>query len=74
MPSAPKIRVVNGANLNMPSEIDLAGLEAALRLVPMCRYGKPGEIAAAMAFLAPDDAAYITGQTLRVNGGMSMGS
>ncbi len=27
----------------------------------------------AMAFLASDDAAYITGQTLRVNGGMSMG-
>jgi len=26
-----------------------------------------------MAFLASDDAAYITGQTLRVNGGMSMG-
>ena len=31
------------------------------------------EIAAAMAFLASDDAAYITGQTLRVNGGLSMG-
>jgi NAD(P)-dependent dehydrogenase (short-subunit alcohol dehydrogenase family) len=50
-----------------------AGLEAALGLVPMRRYGKPAEIAAAMAFLASDDAAYITGQVLRVNGGMSMG-
>ena len=57
----------------MLGEIDEAGLEAALRLVPMKRYGKPQEIAAAMAFLASDDAAYITGQTLRVNGGMSMG-
>lgn len=57
----------------MLSEIDSTGLEAALRLVPMRRYGKPEEIAAAMAFLASDDAAYITGQTLRVNGGMSMG-
>jgi 3-oxoacyl-[acyl-carrier protein] reductase len=57
----------------MLTEIDQAGLEAALRLVPMRRYGKPEEIAAAMAFLASDDAAYITGQTLRVNGGMSMG-
>jgi NAD(P)-dependent dehydrogenase (short-subunit alcohol dehydrogenase family) len=56
----------------MLGEIDAAGLEEALRLVPMRRYGKPGEIAAAMAFLASDDAAYITGQTLRVNGGMSM--
>jgi NAD(P)-dependent dehydrogenase (short-subunit alcohol dehydrogenase family) len=57
----------------MLGEIDPAGLEAALHLVPMRRYGKPEEIAAAMAFLASDDAAYITGQTLRVNGGMSMG-
>ncbi|MGH6718071.1 MAG: 3-oxoacyl-ACP reductase family protein [Alphaproteobacteria bacterium] len=57
----------------MLGEIDAQGLEAALRLVPMRRYGKPEEIAAAMAFLASDDAAYITGQVLRVNGGMSMG-
>lgn len=56
----------------MLGEIDAEGLEAALRLVPMRRYGKPEEIAAAMAFLASDEAAYITGQTLRVNGGMSM--
>ena len=57
----------------MLGEIDAAGLEATLGLVPMRRYGKPEEIAAAMAFLASDDAAYITGQVLRVNGGMSMG-
>jgi 3-oxoacyl-[acyl-carrier protein] reductase len=57
----------------MLGEIDAAGLEAALKLVPMRRYGKPEEIAAAMTFLASDDAAYITGQTLRVNGGLSMG-
>lgn len=57
----------------MLGEIDPAGLEAALHLVPMRRYGKPEEIAAAMAFLASDEAAYITGQVIRVNGGMSMG-
>jgi 3-oxoacyl-[acyl-carrier protein] reductase len=56
----------------MLDAIDPAGLEATLRLVPMRRYGKPEEIAAAMAFLASDEAAYITGQTLRVNGGLSM--
>lgn len=56
----------------MLEEVDAEGLEEALRLVPMRRYGKPEEIAAAMAFLASDDAAYITGQTIRVNGGMSM--
>ena len=57
----------------MLSEIDPTGLEATLRIIPMRRYGKPEEIAAAMAFLASDDAGYITGQVLRVNGGMSMG-
>ena len=57
----------------MLSEIDQAGLEATLRIIPMRRYGKPEELAAAMAFLASDEAGYITGQVLRVNGGMSMG-
>jgi 3-oxoacyl-[acyl-carrier protein] reductase len=57
----------------MFDEIDAQGLEEALKIIPMRRYGKPEEIAAAMAFLASDDAAYITGQVLRVNGGMSMG-
>ena len=56
----------------MLGEVDAEGLEEALRLVPIRRYGKPEEIAAAMAFLASDDAAYITGQTIRVNGGMSL--
>ena len=57
----------------MFDEIDPKGLEEATRMVPLGRFGKPQEIAAAMAFLASDEAAYITGQTLRVNGGMSMG-
>lgn len=56
----------------MFDSIDAEGLAEALQLVPMRRYGKPEEIAAAMVFLASDDAAYITGQTIRVNGGMSM--
>jgi len=36
------------------------------------RYGKPEEIAAAVSFLASEEAAYITGETLHVNGGMYM--
>jgi 2-hydroxycyclohexanecarboxyl-CoA dehydrogenase len=40
--------------------------------VPLKRLAKPEEIAPAVAFLASDDAAYITGQTLSVSGGLTM--
>src|SRR5271168_4682738 len=42
-------------------------------LIPLARFGTDREIAAAVAFLASDEAAYITGQVLGVNGGMHMG-
>ncbi len=47
-------------------------LELALKMVPLARKGKPEEIAFAAAFLASDEAAYITGQVLGVDGGMAM--
>ena len=47
-------------------------LEAALKLIPLARVGKPEEVACAAAFLASDQAAYITGQVLGVDGGMAM--
>jgi 3-oxoacyl-[acyl-carrier protein] reductase len=47
-------------------------LEAALKLVPLGRKGLPEEVAYAVAFLASDQAAYITGQVLGIDGGMAM--
>lgn len=44
--------------------------EGLLKSIPLGRTGKPEEIAAAVAFLCTDEASYVTGQTLRVNGGM----
>jgi 2-hydroxycyclohexanecarboxyl-CoA dehydrogenase len=46
--------------------------DALKRAVPMRRLAEPADIAAAVAFLASDDAAYITGQALSVSGGLTM--
>ncbi len=46
--------------------------EAFLAQIPLGRPGRPEDVAAAIAFLASDDAAYLTGQVLHVSGGMYM--
>jgi 3-oxoacyl-[acyl-carrier protein] reductase len=46
--------------------------ETILKSVPMARLGRGEEIAAACVYLASDEAAYVTGHTLHVNGGMAM--
>jgi len=43
-----------------------------LEIIPLGRYGSPEDVAGAVAFLAGDDAAYITGQVIQVCGGMVM--
>ncbi len=46
--------------------------EAIMGAIPMKRMGTGSEVAAAVAFLASGEAAYVTGQTIHVNGGMAM--
>jgi NAD(P)-dependent dehydrogenase (short-subunit alcohol dehydrogenase family) len=43
--------------------------QAMIDLTPMGRYGKPEEIAAGVAYLASDDAAFVTGLELYIDGG-----
>jgi 3-oxoacyl-[acyl-carrier protein] reductase len=42
-------------------------------MIPLGRFGTDRDVAAAIVFLASDEASYITGQVLEVNGGMHMG-
>jgi len=53
---------------NIPENLKAESLKA----IPLGRWGTVDEIAYAVAFLASDEAAYITGQTLNVDGGMAM--
>ena len=46
--------------------------ETIVAKIPASRAGTPAEVAAAVVFLASNEAAYVTGQTLHVNGGMAM--
>jgi 3-oxoacyl-[acyl-carrier protein] reductase len=55
----------------MALRMDHRAREARLELVPMGRVGRSEELASAVAFLASDDASYITGHTLVVDGGMT---
>jgi 3-oxoacyl-[acyl-carrier protein] reductase len=46
--------------------------ETILAKVPMAKLGTPADVAAAAVYLASDEAGYVTGQTIHVNGGMAM--
>ncbi len=57
---------------DMTEELDERLINSMLDAVPVGRMAQPHEIAAAVSFLASDDASYITGTVLAVNGGMYM--
>ena len=54
------------------SEAGAKLIERLTRAIPMRRLGQPGDYAGIVAFLASDDAGYITGQTISVSGGLTM--
>ena len=53
---------------NLPDKVK----EEMLNRIPLKRFALPKEVANAVAFLLSDEASYITGETLKVNGGMYM--
>lgn len=58
---------INTALLNDPAK-----LRSLLRQIPLGRLGQPGDVAGVAAFLASEDAAYVTGSTFVVDGGLSV--
>ena len=58
---------------DMTKKLDDKQRDAMMGVIPVGRLGEPEEVAAVVAFLASDAAAYVTGETIHVNGGMYMG-
>ena len=55
---------------DMTADLSDAGKQGIIDQTPLGRIGRPEEVAAAVVFLASEEASYITGQVVRVNGGM----
>ena len=58
---------------NMTAALSAEFKETAVKMIPLGRVGKSEDVASAVCFLASEEASYITGQVLNVNGGMLMG-
>ena len=57
---------------DMTAELSEAQRAGMVNRIPLGRMGEPEEVAAAVSFLVSDEAAYITGETMHVNGGLHM--
>jgi 3-oxoacyl-[acyl-carrier protein] reductase len=60
--------IETGMNLRLPEEIR----QKVLQEIPMRRFGKVEEVSGPIVFLCTDEAAYITGQIIHINGGYNM--
>ena len=63
---------LGGCDVRLEASAEGQHHERILTAIPLKRMGTPEEIASAVAFLASEQAGYITGQILSVNGGMYM--
>lgn len=53
------------------TEMDAAYRDRVIEQTPMARFGRPEDVAAVAVYLASDESSFVTGQTLKVNGGLS---
>ena len=71
---APGLILTDRIKHTLPKDVDLdEALKERARSIPLGRIGKPEELAALVAFLASEQASYITGTTIQVDGGASRG-
>ncbi|HET8883819.1 MAG TPA: glucose 1-dehydrogenase [Solimonas sp.] len=70
-PGFAETQMVSGALATLKPEEAQVFAEKTLARIPMGRFGKPSEIAAAVLFLASDESSYVTGSDLVVDGGMT---
>ena len=71
-PSGIRVNCVSPGMIDteMNASVDAEAAKAIEEETPLCRQGDPAEVAKAMLFLASDDASFITGQVIGVNGGL----
>jgi glucose 1-dehydrogenase len=70
------VNVINPGWIDTPGERQMASeaeLQAGAKMIPWGRLGTPSDIGRAAVFLASDEADYITGSSLRVDGGFTLG-